>query len=57
MTLTLYVIIRLKNDPKNVVNFHCSSQKSENLHLDKLVLLIAYKVSAKNVQKNYLSLY
>ena len=57
MTLTLYVIIRLKNDPKNVVNFHCSSQKSENLHLDKLVLLIAYKVSAKNIQKNDLSLY
>ena len=34
----------LKNDIRNLVNFHGSSQKS-----------IAYKVSAKKVQKSYLS--
>ena len=30
-------------------------QKSENLHFDVLLLSIAYKVSAKKVQKSYLS--
>ena len=32
-----------------------SSVKSGNLHFDVLLLSIAYKVSAKEVQKNYLS--
>ena len=34
----------LKNDLRNLVNFHASSHKSENLHLDGLLLLKAYKV-------------
>ena len=44
-----------KNGIRNLVNFNASSGKSENLHFDVLLLLIVYKVSAKNVQKNYLS--
>ena len=44
-----------KNDMRNLVNFNASSGKSENLHFDVLLLSIAYKVSAKKVQKNYLS--
>ena len=36
-----------KNDMRNLVNFNASSGKSENLHLDVLLLSIAYKVSAK----------
>ena len=44
-----------KNDMKNLVNFNASSGESENLYLDMLLLSIAYKVSAKKVQKNYLS--
>ena len=37
-----------KNDVRNLVNFNLSSDKSENLHFDVLLLSIAYKVSAKN---------
>ena len=44
-----------KNDMTNLVNFNASSGKSENLHFDVLLLSIAYKVSAKKVQKSYLS--
>ena len=44
-----------KNDMTNLVNFNLSSSKSENLHFNVLLLLIAYKVSAKKVQKGYLS--
>ena len=44
-----------KNDMRNLVNFNASSGKSENLHIDVLLLSIAYKVSAENVQKNNLS--
>ena len=44
-----------KNDMTNLVNFNVSSGKSENLHFDVLLLSIAYKVSAKKVQKSYLS--
>ena len=43
------------NDMRNLVNFNASCAKSENLHLDVLLLSIAYKGSAKKVQKNYLS--
>ena len=35
----------LKNDIKNLVNFHGSSRKSKNLHFHGLILSIAYKVS------------
>ena len=44
-----------KNDMRNLVNLNASSGKSENLHFDVLLLSIAYKVSAKKVQKGYLS--
>ena len=44
-----------KNDMTNLVNFNASKDKSENLHFDVLLLSIAYKVSAKKVQKSYLS--
>ena len=44
-----------KNDITNLVNFSMSSGQSENLHFDVLLLLIAYKVLAKNVHKGYLS--
>ena len=44
-----------KNDITNLVNCNTSSGKSENLHFDVLLLSIAYKVSAKKVQKSYLS--
>ena len=41
----------LKNDLGNLIDFHASSCKSENLHFDVLLLSIAYKVSAKKLQK------
>ena len=44
-----------KNDMRNLVNFNVSSGKSESLHFDVLLFSIAYEVSAKKVQKNYLS--
>ena len=44
-----------KNDFTNLVNFNTSSGKSENLHFEVLFLSIAHKVSAKKVQKSYLS--
>ena len=44
-----------KTDMRNLVNFHASSGKSENLLFNMLLLSIAYKVSDKKVQKNYLS--
>ena len=44
-----------KNNMTDLVNFNGSSGKSENLHFDVLLLSIAYKVSAKKVQKSYLS--
>ena len=40
-----------KNNMRNLVNFNASSGKSQNLHFG----VVAYKVSAKKVQKNYLS--
>ena len=44
------------NDMRNLVNFNVRKGKSENLHLDVVLLLsIAYKVSAQNVKKSYLS--
>ena len=45
-----------KNDMRNLVKFNVSMGKSENLHFDALLLSVAYyEVSAKKVQKNYLS--
>ena len=45
----------LKNDKTNLVNFHGSSCKSENLHFDGLVLSKAYKLLDEKVQKSYVS--
>ena len=44
-----------KNDITSLVNFNESSDKSENLRFDVLLFWIAFKVSAKKVQKSYLS--
>ena len=44
----------LKNDIWNLVNFHMSSRKSENLHFNGLVLPKAHKFLEK-VQKSYVS--
>ena len=40
-----------KNDTTNLVNFHMKSSKSENLHFNVLLWLIAYKVSAKKCRR------
>ena len=45
----------LKNDLRNMVNFHVSSRKSGNLHFDGLDLSRAYKDLDKKVQKSYVS--
>ena len=42
----------LKNDITNLVNFHASSRKSENLHFDGLTLSKAYKVLDEKVQSH-----
>ena len=44
-----------KNNVRNLVNFHASSRKSENLHFDDLVLSKADKVLDEKVQKGYVS--
>ena len=49
------VTLGSKHNIRNLVNFNRSCRKSENLHFDVLLLSIAYKLSAKNGQKNYLS--
>ena len=50
------VTLGSKNDMKNLVKFYESSDKSENLNFDAVLLLpMAYKVSAKKLQKKYLS--
>ena len=45
----------LRNGIRNLVSFHASSQKSENLHFDGLVLCKAYEVLGEKVQKIYVS--
>ena len=45
----------LKNDIKNLINFHASSPKSENLQFDGLVLTKAYKFLDEKVQNSYVS--
>ena len=45
----------LKNDIRNLVNFHASSQKSENLHFDGFILSKAYNVLDEKVQKSYVA--
>ena len=41
------------NDMRNLVNFNASSDQSQNLPFDVLLLSIAYKVLAKKIQKSY----
>ena len=42
----------LKNNIKNLVNFHASNQKSENLHFDQILLPKAYKIfDEKNTEE------
>ena len=57
MTLKSDVKILLvpKINMRNFVNFNARSGKSKTLHFDALVLSITCKVSAKKVQKSYLS--
>ena len=43
-----------KNDMRNLVNFNVMN-KSESLLFDVLLSSLAYEVSAKKIQKNYLS--
>ena len=45
----------LKKDRKSLVNFHESSQKSENVHFDGILFSKAYKVLYEKVQKSYVS--
>ena len=45
----------LKNGIKNLINFHVSSWKSDNLHFDRLLLSKAYKDLDEKVQKTYVS--
>ena len=45
----------LKNDIRNLINFHASSRKSEYLHFDGLLLSKAYKDLDGKVQKSYVS--
>ena len=44
-----------KNDMRSLVNLDESSDKSENLHIDALLFLVTYKVSARKEQKDDLS--
>ena len=46
---------RLKTNIRNLVNFHGSSRKSENLHFDRILLSKAYKDLDEKVQKSYVS--
>ena len=45
----------LKNDMRNLANFHASRQKSENLHFDWIVLSKAHKDLDEKIQKSYVS--
>ena len=44
-----------KNNMGNLVNFDASCGRSENFHFYVLILSVAYKVSAKKLQKNFIS--
>ena len=45
----------LKNDIRNLVNFHASSRKSKNLLFDRMLLTKAYKDLDEKIQKSYVS--
>ena len=44
-----------KNDTRNLINFHASRQKSENLHFDWILLSKACKDLDEKIQKSYVS--
>ena len=44
-----------KNYIRNLVSFHATNRKSENLHFDGLLLFKVYSVWAKKIQRNYAS--
>ena len=46
------LICGLKKDIRNLVNFLASSQKSQNLHFDQILLPKAYKNLDEKVQKS-----
>ena len=46
----------LKNNLRNLLNFHASSWKSGNLHFDGLLLSKAYKDLDGKVQKSFITL-
>ena len=46
------LIYGLKEDIRNLVNFHASSQNSENLVFDRILLSKAYKGLDEKVQKS-----
>ena len=45
----------LKNDIRNLVDFHVNSRKSENRNIDGLLLSKAYKALNEKVRMNYVS--
>ena len=45
----------LKNDIRNLVNFHASSQKCENVHFDGILLSKACKDLDEKVRKSCVS--
>ena len=45
----------MKNDIRNLFNFHPSNCKSENLHFDGILLFKVGNVWALNLQRSYLS--
>ena len=45
----------LKSDIRNLVNFHASSRKSENIHFDWILLSKTYKDLDEKMQKSYVS--
>ena len=49
------LICGLKNDIRNSVSFHASSQKSQNLHFDWILFSKAYKDLDEKVQNSYVS--
>ena len=49
------LICGLKNDIRNLVNFHASSQKSQNLHFDWILFSKVYKDLDEKVQNSYVS--
>ena len=45
----------LKYDIRNLVNFHASSQKSENMQFDQILLSKGYKDLDEKIQKSHVS--